>query len=224
MATSLDLQEQEQLDQLKAFWKQYGNLITWVLILALGGFAAWNGWTWWQRDQAAKAGAMYDELDRAAAAGDAAKVTRVFDDLKQRYPGTAFAAQGALAAARLQLEKGDTEGARAALAWAAANAADDDYRALARLRLAAVLLQAKQYDQALAELAQAKAPSFEALVADRRGDVLMAQGKAADARAAYQAAWAALAPTTTYRQVVDAKLTALGAAPGAAASGAGAGK
>ncbi|MCC7100343.1 MAG: tetratricopeptide repeat protein [Rubrivivax sp.] len=224
MATSLDLQEQEQLDQLKAFWKQYGNLITWVLILALGGFAAWNGWTWWQRDQAAKAGAMYDELDRAAAAGDAAKVTRVFDDLKQRYPGTAFAAQGALAAARLQLEKGDTEGARAALAWAAANAADDDYRALARLRLAAVLLQAKQYDQALAELAQAKAPSFEALVADRRGDVLLAQGKRDEARSAFEAAWAAMDDRLDYRRLVEAKLVALGGHPKAAeaaASGAG---
>ena len=44
MATSLDLQEQEQVDALKAFWKQYGNLITWVLTLALAAFAAWNGW------------------------------------------------------------------------------------------------------------------------------------------------------------------------------------
>jgi predicted negative regulator of RcsB-dependent stress response len=73
MATSLDLQEQEQLDALKAFWKQYGNLVTWVIILALGAFAAWNGWNWWQRDQGAKAGAMFEELDRAVAAGDATR-------------------------------------------------------------------------------------------------------------------------------------------------------
>ena len=85
MATSLDLQEQEQLDALKAFWKQYGNLVTWVLILALGGFAAWNGWNWWQRDQGVKAGAMFDELDRAVAAGDAERAGRVFADLKEAF-------------------------------------------------------------------------------------------------------------------------------------------
>ena len=71
MATNLDLQEQEQLDELKAFWKQYGNLVTWALILALGAFAACNGWNWYQRDQATKAGAMFDELERAAQANDA---------------------------------------------------------------------------------------------------------------------------------------------------------
>ena len=42
MATHLDLEEQEQLDQLKAFWKQYGNLVSWVLIVVLGGYAAWK--------------------------------------------------------------------------------------------------------------------------------------------------------------------------------------
>jgi predicted negative regulator of RcsB-dependent stress response len=71
MATNLDLQEQEQLDELKAFWKQYGNLITWTLTLILAGFAAWNGWNWWQREQGAKAGAMFDDLDRAVQAGNA---------------------------------------------------------------------------------------------------------------------------------------------------------
>jgi predicted negative regulator of RcsB-dependent stress response len=83
MATNLDLEEQEQLDQLKHFWKKNGNLITWVLIAALAGYAAWNGWNYWQREQSVKAGAMFDELDRAAQAGDADKVTRVFADLKE---------------------------------------------------------------------------------------------------------------------------------------------
>ncbi len=224
MATSLDLQEQEQLDALKAFWNQYGNLITWLLIAVLAAYGGWNGWQWYQRDQAAKAAAMADELDRAAQAGDAARAGRIAADLRERFPGTAFAAQGALEAARVQYDKGQADAARASLAWAADNARDDDLRTIARLRLAGLQADAKQYDAALKTLDAAKAEGFEALVADRRGDVLMAQGKAADARAAYQAAWAALAPTTTYRQVVDAKLTALGAAPGAAASGAGAGK
>src|SRR5947209_9109847 len=109
MASHLDLEEQEQLDQVKAFWQQYGNLVTWLLVIALGAYAAWNGWNWYQRDQATKAGAMYDELDAAAQVGDADRANRVFADLRGRYPGTAFAEQGGLVAARVLFEKGQAE-------------------------------------------------------------------------------------------------------------------
>ncbi|MED5619238.1 YfgM family protein [Ideonella sp. BN130291] len=217
MATQLDLQEQEQLDELKAFWKQYGNLITWVLILVLGAFAAWNGWNWYQREQAGKASAMFDELERAAQAGDAEKAGKVFSDLKARYPRTAFAEQGGLLAAKVQYEKGQADGAKATLAWVADNATENEYKTIARLRLAGVLLDQKQYDEALKQLASASGKEFEALVADRRGDVLLAQGKKDDAKAAYQAAWKAMDEKLEYRRLVDAKLTALGAPPEPAA-------
>ena len=220
MATQLDLQEQEQLDTLKAFWKQYGNLITWVLILVLGAFAAWNGWNYWQRDQAYKASAMYDALEQAAQAGDAERSGRVFADLKERYPGTAFAQQGGLAAAKVQFDKGQADAAKASLQWVADNAVETEYRTIARLRLAALLAAAKQYDEALKQLDGAKAAGFEALVADRRGDVLAAAGRKDEARAAYQAAWKAMDEKVDYRRLIDAKLTALGAAPEAPASAA----
>lgn len=225
MATSLDLQDQEQLDALKAFWKQYGNLVTWVLILALGAYAAWNGWNWWQRDQGAKAGAMFEELDRAAAAGDVDRVTRIFGDLKERFPRTTFAAQGGLSAARVQFDKNKADDARASLGWVAAQSVDEDLRAVARLRLAGLMLDAKQYDDALRQLDEVKSPAFEALAADRRGDVLLAQGKPEDARKALQTAWAAMDPKLDYRRLVEAKLVSLGVTPvapaaSAAASGA----
>jgi predicted negative regulator of RcsB-dependent stress response len=223
MATSLDLQDQEQLDALKAFWKQYGNLVTWVLILALGGFAAWNGWNWWQRDQSTKAGAMFEELDRAATAGDADKAGRVFGDLKERYPRTAFAQQGGLAAAKVQFDKGQVDAAKASLTWVATQATEDEYRTVARLRLAGVLAEAKQYDEALKMLDEAKSPAFEALVADRRGDVLLAQGKPDQARTAFQAAWAAMDEKLDYRRLIEAKLVSLAAAPAAPASAAASG-
>jgi predicted negative regulator of RcsB-dependent stress response len=213
MATKLDLQEQEQLDELKAFWKQYGNLITWLLILALGAFAAFNGWNWWQRAQGAKAGAMVDALVQAAEAGDVERTTRVLADLKDRYGRTAQAQQGALLAARVQLDKQQPDAALATLAWVGDNATDDEYRSIARLRAAGLLLDQKQYDEALKQLEGAKSPHFAALVADRRGDVLTAQGKAAEARAAYDAAYKAMPAALEYRRLVEAKLTALGAAP-----------
>ncbi len=221
MATPLDLQEQEQLDALKSFWKTYGNLITWVLILALGGFAAWNGWNWYQRDQGQKAGAMFDELERAAQAGDADKAGRVAGDLQQRFPGTAFAQHGALAAARVQFDKGQVDAAKASLAWVAEKGAEEEVRIVARLRLAALLMDARQYEEALKQLDGAKgSPEFEPLVADRRGDILVAQGKTEEAKAAYLVAWKGMNDRTSYRTLVDAKLTALGAAPAPAASGA----
>ena len=221
MATPLDLQEQEQLDAIKSFWKTYGNLITWVITLALAAFAAWNGWNWYQRDQGHKAGAMFDELERAAQAGDADKAGRVLGDLKERFPGTAFAQQGALTAARVQFEKGQLDAAKASLTWVAEKGVEEEARVVARLRLAGLLLEAKQYDEALKQLDAAKgSPEFEPLVADRRGDVLVAQGKTEEAKAAYLVAWKGLNERINYRTLVDAKLTALGAAPAPAASGA----
>lgn len=218
MSTQLDLQEQEQLDALKAFWKTYGNLITWLLILALGAYAGWNGWQYWQRDQGIKAGAMFDELERAAQAGDADKAGRIFADLKERFPRTAIAQQGALLAARSHFDKGQVDAAKATLIWAAENAVEDEMRTVARLRLAALQADAKQYDDAIKSLDAAKAPAFEGLVADRRGDILMLQGKKDDARAAYQAAFKGLGEKTEYRRLVEAKLVALGVPPAPAAT------
>ena len=216
MATHLDLEEQEQLDAVKHFWKRNGNLITWLLIVVLGGYAAWNGWGWWQRDQATKAGAMFDELDRAAQAGDADKTNQVFADLKERYASTAFAQQGGLLAAKVQSEKGQLDAARATLAWVGEHATEAEYQTIARLRLAGLMLDAKQYDDALKQLDAATAPSFAALVADRRGDVLAAQGKLDEAKAAYSSAWQAMDPKIEYRRLIEAKLTAAGAPPQAA--------
>jgi predicted negative regulator of RcsB-dependent stress response len=223
MATQLDLQEQEQLDALKAFWTKQGNLITLTLVLALGGIAAWNGWQYWQRQQALQAGAMFDELDRAAQAGDTAKAGLVFADLRDRYPRTAFAEQGGLAAAKVQFAKGQADAAKASLSWVAEHAVEDEMRTIARLRLAALQADGKEYDAALKTLDAATSPGFEALVADRRGDVLMAQGKKPEALAAYQAAWKGMSDKVDYRRLIEAKLTSLGASPlpaAGAASGA----
>jgi predicted negative regulator of RcsB-dependent stress response len=218
MAQPLDLQEQEQLDALKSFWKTYGNLITWALIAALAVYAGLNGWKWWQRDQSAKAAAMFDQLELAAQGGDAQRAGQIFSDLKERYPRTVFTEQAGLVAAKVQFDRGQADAAKASLTWVADNAGEDEYKTVARLRLAGLLLQAKDYDGALKQLDGAKAPTFEALVADRRGDVLLAQGKTAEARSAYQAAWKAMDEKIEYRRLIDAKLTALGAPPAAASA------
>jgi predicted negative regulator of RcsB-dependent stress response len=220
MATPLDLQEQEQLDSIKAFWKQYGNLITWTLVLTLSAFAAWNGWNWYQRDQGVKAGAMFEELDRSIQAGDVERSARIFTDLQSRYPSAQWTAQGGLMLARLQIDKGQADAATEVLSWVGEKAKDEGLRALAALRRSGIELDAKRWDQALKVLDSVNVKGFEALVADRRGDVLMAQGKLQPAADAFLNAWKGLPETVEYRRVVEAKLNTLGVAPLTAASGA----
>ena len=167
---------------------------------------------------------MFDELERAAQAGDAERSARVFADLKERFPRTTYTEQAALLAAKVQADKGQTDAALATLGWVSDNGGDDELRCVAHLRAAGLLMDKKQYDAALAQLdaaAQGKgAKEFEALLADRRGDVLLAQGKKDDARKAFEAAYKAMDDKLEYRRLIDAKLTALGAAPAAAAASA----
>ena len=210
MASHLDLEEQEQLDQLKAFWKRWGNLITWLITAVLAAFAAWQGWNWYQRDQAAKAAAMYAEFERALTAEDADKAAAAAGDLKAKFASTGYAAQAGLQAAKLQLDKGKADDARQSLSWVAEHGSQATYRDLARLRLAGLQLDAKAYDEAAKTLDAIKTKDFDALVADRRGDALLLQGKRDEAKAQYQLALAGLPKEQDYRRIVEAKLATLG--------------
>jgi predicted negative regulator of RcsB-dependent stress response len=228
MAKHLDLEEQEQLAEIKHFWNEYGNLITWVLIAVFGSIAAYNGWQYWQRTQGLQAGALYDEVERAAQAGDAARVEQAFADMKDKFARTTYAQQAGLLAAKVMVDKGNKDGAKAALAWVADKASDEGYQAVARLRLASVLIEAKAYDDALKQLAGDMPKEFEPLAADRRGDIYSLQGKKIEAKAEYSKAFKGLDERSEYRRLVEVKLSALGvdpqqlvtpASPAAAASG-----
>jgi len=213
MAKPLDLQEQEQLDDIKHFWKKYGNLITWVMIAVFGSIAAWNGWQYWQRSQAAQASAIYDEVERAAQAGDTARVERAFTDIKDKFGRTAYAQQAGLLAAKVHVDKGSSDAAKASLAWVAERASDEGYQAVARLRLAAIAIDAKAYDEALKHLQGSFPVEFAGLVADRRGDIHQLQGQRAEALAEYGKAYQALDPRSEYRRMVEIKLASLGGDP-----------
>jgi predicted negative regulator of RcsB-dependent stress response len=176
MAT-YDLEQQEQLDQVKQFWKQYGNLITWVLVLALGAYAAWTGYLYWQQQRAQGAGGLYEELDRAASADDAAKVAQAFTDLRDKYAGTTFSEQGALLAAKVAIDHHQRDAAMADLHWLVDHGKNVNLVAIARLRLAGVLMDGKQYDEALTALDAGLPAEYTPLVEDRRGDIYLAQGK-----------------------------------------------
>ncbi|TKC90235.1 tetratricopeptide repeat protein [Trinickia terrae] len=203
--------EQESIESFKAWWAQWGNATTWIVLIALVAAAGWNGWNFWQRRQAAEAAVFYEQVQQAVASGDKAKVARAAADMEDRYGGTAYGQMTALAAAKALYDAGDEAAAKAQLQWAVDHAKDDEYKEIAKLRLAGLLLDEKAYDQGLALLGGTPPDAFKGLVADRRGDLLTAQGKRDDARAAYQLALESLTKgDPSARQLIQFKLDALG--------------
>ncbi|WP_027814904.1 tetratricopeptide repeat protein [Paraburkholderia bannensis] len=203
--------EQESIESFKAWWTQWGNATTWVVLIVLLALAAWNGWNFWQRRQAAEAAVLYDQVQQASTGSDKALLTRIATDMEDRFGGTAYAQMSALTVAKSLYMAGDTAGAKAQLQWAADHAKDEEFRQIAKLRLASVLLDEKAYDQGLALIPQPDSGPFKGVVADGRGDLLEAAGKHDDARAAYKLALDTLPKSdASERQLVQFKLDALG--------------
>lgn len=214
-----DLEEQEQLATLKAWWEKYGNVTTWVVI---AGLAAYSGWTYWQHRQATQAqeaSALYSQLQDAAIAKDNAKVQRAAADIESKYGNTAYGAMSALAAAKSAFDANDNKAAKAQLQWAIEHG-NDEVKAVARIRLAGVLLDEKAYPEALTALGAAEPKAFAAQIADRKGDILAAQGKVAEARTAYKEALDAADKKVPGRQLIEMKLEAIGGSPAETKDGA----
>ncbi|MBB3118818.1 MULTISPECIES: tetratricopeptide repeat protein [Telluria group] len=203
-----DLEEQEQLASLKAWWAKYGNLTSWVVIAGLAAFSGWNGWNYYQRNQAAQASTLYDEM-QTSVGKDNAKVQRAAGDIQSRFGATAYAQMSALVAAKSAFDANDMKAAKAQLQWVIEKG-NEEYKAVAKLRLAGVLLDEKAYDEALKVLAGDSSPQFSGAVADRKGDILVAQNKLVEARAAYKAALDATDKKNPGRQLIELKLEAIG--------------
>ena len=184
----LDLEEQEQVAELKAWWKQHGNLIVSVILAAALAFAGWQGWRWYSASQAAQAAGMFDALVKAAQSGDAKVLRDSAGTLIESFPRTTYATMGALVAARFHFDRNDLKSAKAQLEWVVERAPSEEFRDVARLRLAAVLLDEKAHDEALKVLDAKHSPAYESQFAALRGDILVAKNQPADARAAYKLA------------------------------------
>lgn len=209
MAT-FDLEEQEKLDELKAWWKRWGNTVTIavaVVLLAAAGYEFWKNYT---AKQNAEAAAYYDRLQRALEAGDTKLAKEAGAVVIDKFARTAYAPRAAMALASLNAREKDTKSAKAQLEWTIAHAREAALVDVSRLRLAALLLDEKQYDAALAQLNAKPSEAYAARFDDLKGDVYLAQGKQEEARAAYSAAYAKLAETNPLRGVVEMKLDHLG--------------
>jgi predicted negative regulator of RcsB-dependent stress response len=218
-----DLEEQDKLEDLKTWWNQWGNTISGIVIAVCVGVIGVQGWRWWTQHQAEQAAVLYNAVSTAARANDTARAKDAMAQLADKFGRTAYAPRGALIVAALLFENGDKAGAKAQLASVIDRDAEDELKEVARLRLAAILLDEKQYDEALRTLDAKHGESFAGIYADARGDIYATSGRRNEARTAYQTALARLDPTSPYRNYVQAKLDAVGgpvAVLGAAGAGA----
>lgn len=203
---ALDLQEQEQLDALKAWWKAHGTKVVAGVLVFVLAVAGYRGWTWYEARQRSEASRLYQVLEQAFTGGDTKKVRAVAGELMEKYARTPYALDAALLAARANAQAGDRKSAQNQLQWVIDRARDNASRDLARLNLAAILLDEKQYDAALKILDAPHDAAFEVLFQERRGDVLAAQGKREAAATAYRAALARLAQDAPARAILEIKL------------------
>ena len=208
---ALDHQEQEQVEALKSWWQQHGNLVLLVVSAALIAIAAWRGWDWYQRSQSVQASVIYEAVVKAAQAGDAKTMRDAGGELAEKYPRTLYASMAALVSARFYFDRHENKSAKAQLQWVLERSSSDNFKDIARLRLAAVLTDEKSYDEALKLLEAPHAAAYAAQYAAMRGDILAAKHQTAAARAAYQLALEkADKHEGAFRESVRMRLEALG--------------
>ena len=213
MANHLDLEEQEQLDQLKHFWSTWGAIISSVLVVIFGSVAIWNGYQFWQNRQALQAASLLDAVENAVQVSDETRLEQAFTDIRNKYASTTQAGQAGLMVAKFEIEKGNLDAGQAALEWVAVHSSDEGYKMLANLRLANILIEKKSYDSALQYLSGKFTLEFDAIAADRKGDIFSRQNKKQEAVSEYTRAYASFSDGADYRRLLEVKLNAFGVPP-----------
>jgi len=208
---ALDLQEQEQLDTLKAWWKDNGNWILGAVLVVVVAMGGWRGWQYYQHKQAGEAATLFQQFVEQLASHDAKRVNDAAAAVMDKYASTPYASHAALAAAQVNEQGKDVARAKTQLQWVIDHASEASLKDVARLRLAALLLDEKNYADALKQLDAKHPASFDGLFADLKGDVLSAQGKADEAKTAYKLAYEKTDAKSMYRNLIQMKLDALGA-------------
>ncbi|MCP5277351.1 MAG: tetratricopeptide repeat protein [Thiobacillus sp.] len=205
-----DLEEQEQLDEARAWWKQHGNKVIWGVTVFLAAAGGWRAWETWNRNQAAEASMLFDRVVQSAGMNDAKSAKDAAAQIMENHGRSAYATPAAWLAGSVNYEAGDLKSARAQYEYALEHARDEGTAQLARLRLAALKFEEKDAAGAMALLNETYDPSFAGLAAQLKGDVLVSLGKQEEARAAYKEAVEKLGDKSSLKPLVEMRLDALG--------------
>lgn len=210
MATHLNLEEQEQIAQLKGFWEEYGRLIIFIIVVLVVIIGGWAGWNYWQNKKASEASVIYDVFNQSFMVQEPLGTQKMALMLQTEYGSTDYASLASLNAATVLYHANDLDAAGAMLQWVKDNTKDDGWKALAVLRLADVLTDQQKYDEALNVLMTAVPAAFVPYIADKRGNVYVAQGNTEDAKNAFMQAYQQMNAQDDLKNLVAAKLGLLG--------------
>ena len=202
--------EEEQIEQLKKWWSENGKSLVAGLGIGLAAVAGWTSWQAWQRTQAEDASTRYAQLVSDAAAGRHEQALAQAVGIADEFPDSAYASLASLIAARAAVQTNAPDMAKQHLEWVVEHASFPELVPVARLRLARLKMDARQYDDALAELDRIDSAPFRGGVVELRGDIHRARGDLTAARDSYEGLLADTALSMTARMRVRMKLDDLG--------------
>ena len=206
---ALDLEEQEQVDELKALWKKYGNYITRGVIVFFVLYGLFQGWGYYQTKQSLGASEAYQSivvLDEKNTKDILQKSQKLMDD----YSGTPYAGRAAILFAKASYLEGNKDKAQEKLEWASNHAKESATESIALIQLGQILVEEKKYEDALKKANDVNNEGYLGLSNDLKGDILNAMGKKDDAKKAYQEALKRFGPKDPYAKFTQEKLESLG--------------
>ena len=206
---ALDLEEQEQVDELKALWKKYGNYITRGVIAFFVLYGIYQGWGYYQTKQSLAASELYQSivvLDEKNTKDILEKSQKLMDD----YSGTPYAGRAAILFAKASYLEGNKDKAKEKLAWASSHAKESATESIALIQLGQILVEEKKYEDALKKVNDVENEGYLGLSNDLKGDILNAMGKKEEAKKAYQEALKRFGPKDPYAKFTQEKLESLG--------------
>lgn len=209
---ALDSQEQEQIDALKAWWHDNGSSILGMLLIIAVGMGGWRGWNYYQHQQSIESATLFQQFIQQMDSGDVDRINDAAIAIRDKFSGSGYTPRAMLLAAGANEQSEDRITAKGQLQWVIDHASEDGLKDVARLRMAALLLDEEQYSEAMQQLDTTHTASFDGLYSDLKGDVLLAQGKANEARSAYNLAYEKLSEDSRYRTIVQMKMDSLGIA------------
>jgi predicted negative regulator of RcsB-dependent stress response len=206
---ALDLEEQEQVDELKALWKKYGNYITRGVIAFFVLYGLYQGWGYYQTKQSLSASELYQSivvLDEKNTKDILEKSQKLMDD----YSGTPYAGRAAILFAKASYLDGNKDKAKEKLEWASSHAKESATESIALIQLGQILVEEKKYEDALKKVNDVENEGYLGLSNDLKGDILNAMGKKEEAKKAYLEALKRFGPKDPYAKFTQEKLESLG--------------
>lgn len=208
-----DLQsEKEQLEEIRAWWSEYGRYVIAGVVIAVGLLFGYNQYQNSRFEAQVSASELYESLANEVSEGNLEQAELIAGELATDYANTAYASQSKLAMARLYMDKNRDEDAANVLRELVAMRGHDALRQIGRLRLARVLLYQDKPQDVIDLLAERDDPAFNGLYSEALGDAYAALGRIDEATEAYQLALADTTQTVS-RGLVQMKLVDLPDAP-----------